>query len=222
MRRKESKNKQGQTVKFEMKMDVLYRVCNKGGDKQMSQIMVPESLRDHVMKLSQDSIMGGHLGINKTLEKIKTVFYWPDMAGDVGRYGKSCDICQKTISKGRISKVPLEKVPLIDMPFKRVAVDTVGPIFPASEEGHRYLLTLVDYATRYPEATPLKRIDTPTVAEALVDMFSRLGIPEEILIDLGTQFISTCMAEVNRLVSIHHLTTSPYHPMCNGLVEKFN
>ena len=83
MNRKESKNKQGQIVKFEMKLDVLYRVCNKGDDKQTSQIMVPEPLRDHVMKLSHDSIMGGHLGINKSLERIKAVFYWPDMAGDV-------------------------------------------------------------------------------------------------------------------------------------------
>ena len=220
--RKESRNKRGEIVKFEVKKDVLYRVCNKGDEKEMSHIVIPESLRAHVMKLLHDSIMGGHLGINKTLERINSVFYWPDMAGDVMRYCKSCDICQKTISKGRMSKVPLEKMPLIDMPFKRVAVDIVGPIFPTSEEGHRYLLTLVDYATRYPEATPLKKIDTPTVAEALVDMFSRLGIPEEILSDLGTQFISTCMAEVNKLLSIRHLTTTPYHPMCNGLVEKFN
>nr|KAG5685574.1 hypothetical protein BaRGS_009789 [Batillaria attramentaria] len=113
-------------------------------------------------------------------------------------------------------------MPLIDSPFKWVAVDLVGPISPPSEDGHRYIQTLVDYATRYPEAVPLKKIDTPTVAEALVDMFSRLGIPEEILSNRGTQFISDCIEEVNRLLSIHRLTTTPYHPMCYGLVEKFN
>ncbi|WP_353804766.1 DDE-type integrase/transposase/recombinase, partial [Acinetobacter baumannii] len=113
-------------------------------------------------------------------------------------------------------------MPLIDRPFKRVALDLIGEIRPPSEEGHRWVLTLVDYATRYPEAVPLKKIDTETVAEALVDMFSRLGVPEEILTDLGTQFVSDCMKEVNRLLSIRHLTTTPYHPMCNGLVEKFN
>ena len=101
-------------------------------------------------------------------------------------------------------------------------MDLVGPISPPSENGQQYILTLVDYATRYPEAIALKRIDTPTVGEALVDMFSRLGIPEEILSDLGTQFVSECMEEVNRLLSIRHLTTIPYHPMCNGLVEHFN
>ena len=113
-------------------------------------------------------------------------------------------------------------MPLIDKPFKRVAIDLVGPIGPPSEDGHRYISTLVDFATRYPEAVPLKNIDTETVAEALVDIFSRLGVPEEILSDLGTQFVSECMKEVTRLLSIKQLTTTPYHPMCNGLTEKFN
>jgi len=87
-------------------------------------------------------------------------------------------------------KVPLGNVPLVDTPFKRVVVDNVGPIYPASDQGNRYLLTLVDYATRYPEAAPLKNIDTETVAEALVSMFSNIGIPCEILSNNGAQFVS--------------------------------
>ena len=63
----------------------------------------------------------------------------------------------------------MENIPVVNVPFKRVAVDLIGTIEPASEAGHRYILTLVDYATRYQEAVPLKRIDTETVAEALVD-----------------------------------------------------
>ena len=90
-------------------------------------------------------------------------------------------------------KVPLQKMPLIDNPFRRVAIDLVGPLSPPSEEGHRYILRLVDFSTRYPEAVPLKKIDTETVAEALVDIFSRLGVPEEILSDQGTQFVSDCL-----------------------------
>ena len=49
---------------------------------------------------------------------------------------------------------------------------------------------MVDYATSYPEAVPLKNIETETVMEALLDMYIRLGIPEEVLSDLGTQFVS--------------------------------
>ena len=103
-----------------------------------------------------------------------------------------------------------------------MAIDLVGPIGSPSEDGHRYIMTLVDFTTCYAEAVLLKNIDTETVAEALVDIFSRLGVPEEILSDLGTQFVSDCMKEVMRLLSIKQLTMTPYHPMCNGLTEKFN
>ena len=107
------------------------------------------------------------------------------------------------------------------MPFKREAVDIVGPIAPSSEAGHQYILTLVSYATRYPEAVPLKKITTEAVAEALLDIYSRVGIPEEVLTDQGTQFMSECMQEVSRLLSIKGLTSTPYHPICNGLVERW-
>ena len=210
---------------FEVKGGVLYRVYKHpyvNGGKPLKQVMVPVQLRNRIMELAHGSIMGGHMGIKKTADKIQSAFYWPGIQGDVTRYCKSCDVCQKTVNKGSVPKVPLEKMPLIDKPFKRVAIDLVGPIGPPSEDGHRYILTLVDFATRYPEAVPLKNIDTETVAEALVDIFSRLGVPEEILSDLGTQFVSECMKEVTRLLSIKQLTTTPYHPMCNGLTEKFN
>ena len=216
----------GQAEKsFEVKGGVLYRVYKHpyvNGGKPLKQVMVPVQLRNRIMEIAHGSIMGGHMGIKKTADKIQGAFYWPGIQGDVTRYCKSCDVCQKTVNKGSVPKVPLEKMPLIDKPFKRVAIDLVGPISPPSEDGHRYILTLVDFATRYPEAVPLKNIDTETVAEALVDIFSRLGVPEEILSDLGTQFVSECMKEVTRLLSIKQLTTTPYHPMCNGLTEKFN
>ena len=124
--------------------------------------------------------------------------------------------------EGRVTKTPLGKMPLIDSPFKRVAVDLVGPIAPVTDRGNRYILTMVDYATRYPEATALKSIEAETVVEALVTMFSRVGVPEEVLSDQGSQFLSGVMKEVSRLLSMKQLVTTPYHPMCNGLVERFN
>jgi hypothetical protein len=94
--------------------------------------------------------------------------------------------------------------------------------WPLSSSGYRYILTLVDFATRYPEAVPLKRIETVDVAEALISIFARVGLPREILSDRGTQFTSDLMNEIARLLSVKQLTTTPYHAMSNGLVEKFN
>ena len=98
------------------------------------------------------------------------------LAGDT-----TVGVLMDTVRKGRVPKAPMENNPVVDIPFKHVAVDLIGHIEPASEAGQRYILTLVDYATRYPEAVLLKRINTETVAEALVDIYRRLGVPEEIL-----------------------------------------
>lgn len=213
----------GNTPTYVVKHDLLYRRTKDERGRECTQLMVPTTrLREQVMKVAHESAFGGHQGINRTKLRISAQFWWPMLSADVARFCKSCDICQHTISRGRIPNVPLGAMPIIETPFDRVAIDLVGPIAPASERGHRYILTVVDYATRYPEAVALKDIFTITVAEALVDTFSRVGIPKEILSDQGSQFVSDVMKEVSRLLSIKQLVTTPYHPMCNGLVERFN
>ena len=186
------------------------------------QLVVPQKFRAYVMKLAHESVLGGHQGPKKTTDKVLSNFFWPGIHSDILRFCRSCDICQRTISKGRIFKVPLGSMPIIDAPFQRIAIDIVGPIQPMTERGNRYILTLVDYATRYPEAIPLPSIETTRVAEAMVNVFSRVGFPNEILTDQGAQFTSELMKEISRLLSIRQLTTTPYHPACNGLVERFN
>ena len=149
-------------------------------------------------------------------------FNWPGINSDIKRFCQPCDICQRTIPKGKIVKAPLGKMARINVPFRRVATDLIGLLKPVTYKKNRYILTLVDYATRYPEAEPLASIDTKTVAEALVSIFSRVRIPNEILTDMGTQYASAVMKEVSRLLSFKQLVTTPYHPICNGLVEWFN
>ncbi|XP_062610800.1 uncharacterized protein LOC134272595, partial [Saccostrea cucullata] len=168
------------------------------------------------------SLKKGHLGTQRTLARVTSEFFWPGMHSELRRYCQSCDICQRTVHKGKVQKVPLERMPLIDEPFQRVAVDLVGPLYPTTDKGNRYILTLVDYATRYPEAIALPNIETERVAEALMEMFSRIGVPREMLKDMGSQFTSSLMSEVSRLISLRQWTTTPYHPSCNGLVERFN
>ncbi|GFO46515.1 Zinc finger protein [Plakobranchus ocellatus] len=215
--------KGGKVVSFEKARGIVYRRYEDLGHYvDVKQVVLPKPLREYVMSVAHDSITGVHLGIRRTKDKVLSNFYWPGVDGDVTRYCRSCDVCQRTVKKGTVPRVPLEKVPLIDTPFKRDAIDLVGPINPRSEVGHGFILMLVDYATRFAEAVPLRKIDPESVAEALVDIYSRLGVPEEVLSDQGTQFISDCMKEVCCLLGIKLRTTTLYHPMCNGLVERFN
>ena len=199
-------------AQFRLKGKLLYRFytapkINYG--QESSQLVVPHEFRKRVMKVGHDSIMGGHLAYQKTIDRITSQFYWPNIHAEVKRYCQSCDVCQKTIPRGKVGKVPLGQMPLIGIPFQRVGVDLVGPIKSENSRKFQYILVLVDYATRYPEAIPLKNIRAITVAEALVDMYSRLGIPQEILTDMGKQFVSEVMREVARLLCIRQLTTTP-------------
>ena len=99
------------------------------------------------MDVAHGTIMVGHMGIQKTVDKIQSASYWHGIQGDVTRFCKSSDVSRKTVQKGSVPKVLLQKMPLIEKPFQRVAIDLVGPISPPSEDGHRDILTLVDYAT---------------------------------------------------------------------------
>ena len=111
---------------------------------------------------------------------------------------------------------------MIDTPFKRVAVDIVGPTEPRSDKKSRYILTMIDYATRYPEAVALPSIETERVAEALIVMFSRAGIPSEMLMEHESRVTIEVMNEVSRLLSLQQLTTIPYRPYSKGPVERFH
>ena len=124
--------------------------------------------------------------------------------------------------KGRSPPAPLQAMPIIEVPFQRVGIDLIGPITPVSGRGNRFALTLVDFATKFPEVVPLKNIDTISVAEALIGIFARTGVPDEILSDQGSQFKSDMMKEIMRLLSVSQLHSTPYHAQCNGLVERMN
>ncbi|XP_030839572.1 uncharacterized protein LOC115923285 [Strongylocentrotus purpuratus] len=207
---------------FRRKQGLLYREFQSASGDVTHQLVVPCKFRGQILRLAHECLLGRHLGSHKTAERILQNFFWGGVRADTSRFCRSCDVCQRSVYKGTVRKVPLGVTPLIDEPFHRVAVDIVGPIAPMTSRGCRYILTLMDYATRYPEAVPLKNIDTVSVAEALFSIFTRVGFPREMLTDRGTQFVSDVMQEVNRLMSVRHLTTTPYHPACNGLVEKFN
>ena len=153
------------------------------------QLVVPQQYCKTIMKLAHESIMSGHLAVKRIIQKVLSEFFWPGISSDIKRYCRSCDICQRTISKGKTTRAPLGSMPIIDTPFQRVAIDLVGPLERRTDSKNKYILTLMDYATRYPEAVALPSIETETIAEALMSIFSRVEVPKEVLTDVVSQVI---------------------------------
>lgn len=208
---------------FIIKNGLLYKTYKEvSQDKVSTRLLVPKSLREKAMKIAHEALLTAHQGIRKTQEKICSVFYWPGVMSDVKRFVKSCEICQSALGKQGVTKAPLGHLPLIEEPFSMICIDIVGPIQPRTHNGNRYILTVIDMATRYPEAIPMKGISTEEVADKLFEVYCRMGIPKRIHTDRGGQFTSELLKEINRLLMIRHTMSSPYHAQGNSVVERLN
>uniref|UniRef100_A0A4W5LFJ3 Gypsy retrotransposon integrase-like protein 1 n=1 Tax=Hucho hucho TaxID=62062 RepID=A0A4W5LFJ3_9TELE len=192
-----------------------------GSEADSRKLVVPSTCRPLVLNLAHTVPWAGHLGQHKTYLRLGSRFFWPSMYTDVQTYCKTCPTCQKTSAVRRSDRAPLCSLPVISTPFKRIAMDIVGPL-EKSSAGYKYILVICDYATRFPEAFPLRSITTPKIISALVQLFSRVGIPDEILTDQGTNFTSRLMVQLHQQLGIKGLRTTPYHPQTDGLVERFN
>lgn len=117
---------------------------------------------------------------------------------------------------------PLNSMLVVSEPWSVCAIDIVGPLTPCDETGNRFILTVLDLCTHYPEAIALKQHTARDVVIALSNVFSRVGFPREILSDLGTDFTSELMQIFLHEFNIGHLRCSPYHPMTNGSIEKYH
>ena len=189
------------------------------GDER-DQLVVPIKHRREIIEMAHGAKLSAHLGNKRTTSKILRDFYWPGVARDVTAFCKACEGCQRG-SRTAVSRAPLQPLPVMEEPFRWVAVDIVGPL-QRTKQGNKYVLTFMDFATRYPEAIPLRKIDAATVAEALCQIFTRLGLPQEILSDQGSNFMSHLMKQVTEILGIDRIRTSPYHPQTNGMLERFH
>ena len=139
--------------------------------------------------------------------------YWPGVKRDIEDYCRACPECQRTAPRPSVRNL-LIPMPLIEVPFERLALDIIGPL-PRTCRGHRYILGMVDYATLYPKAVPLRATTAKAVARELMILCSRVGIVKEIQTDQGSCFTGV---EGPTQLQIRHLRTSVYHPQTDGLV----
>ena len=164
---------------------------------------------------------GGHFAKKITLHKILQEGYvWTSIQKDVHHWCKSCLQCQSMGS--RILKPELRKTILAFDIFEKWGIDAIGPL-PTTSRGRCYILTGVDYLSRWTEAKAVKQITAKDVANFVYEeICCRHGVPLEILSDNGPGFRSELMDYLCDKCKMHHNYTTPYYPQCNALNERFN
>lgn len=106
--------------------------------------------------------------------------------------------------------------------MERVAVDVMGPL-PRSDRGNRYVLSAIDYFTKWPEAYAIPDQEAETVADALVGgLISRFGVPDIIHSDQGRNFESRVFSVMCSRLGIQKTRTTPLRPQSDGLVERLH
>jgi len=129
-------------------------------------------------------------------------------------------VCQRIVGKTKYA--PMCKPPIIEQPFKRISIDITGPIRRKTKLGNVYILTIVDHATHFPEAYAIPDQCAKTIANCVVDYFSRYGIAEEVLHDLGTNFTSELFQIFLYYFGVMQLKCSVTHAQTNSVVERFH
>uniref|UniRef100_A0A1X7TU19 Integrase zinc-binding domain-containing protein n=1 Tax=Amphimedon queenslandica TaxID=400682 RepID=A0A1X7TU19_AMPQE len=132
--------------KFKLRTDHHSLTCP-DDDFTHKQLVVPSSLQSKVLEHVHGGSVGGHLGQSKSLEKLKSRFYWPGHYNDVMMWCSTCSICLPRKSPAPKPKAPLTSI-TVGNPMQLVAVDLVGPSHEV-QQGISYILVAADYFTKW-------------------------------------------------------------------------
>ena len=192
------------------------------GREVLTQLVVPRSMRHELLEcFHNDPLSGGHLGITATYWRMHQRYYWPGMSVAVRQWCKACQACARQKTPRRTLPYPTLSMPIASAPFEFVGVDVLGP-FPRSTAGNRYVVVFSDYCTRWPEAFAIRNQKATTIADCLLELVTRYGVPKTLLSDQGANFLSELSQAIYRLLNIDKRRTTAYHPQTNGLTERFN
>lgn len=166
-----------------------------------------------------DAPIGGHQGIKRTIKRIRLTHNWKGLNKDVEAYINKCQSCQKNKLSRQI-KAPLIITDTPNKPFEKCALDIVGPLT-ITNNGNKYILTFQDNLTKFSKAIPIPNQEANTVAkEFTTKIILEYGIPEKVLTDQGTNFMSDIFKNVCKFLKIEKIQTTAYHPQSNGALER--
>ncbi|XP_051503420.1 uncharacterized protein K02A2.6-like [Myxocyprinus asiaticus] len=198
--------------RLELKNGVLFRKRQEQGSS-LYQLELPADLCDMVMKELHDEM--GHLGIERTLDLIRSKFFRPKMSLVVEQKVKTYEHCVrwKTPSSPLVNIKTSRTLELVCMDFLSLEPD---------RSNTKDILVITDHFTKYAVAEPTRNQKAQTIAKSLWDNFLvHYGFPENLHCDPGPDFESRTIKELCKVVGISKIRTTLYHPRGNP-VERFN
>ena len=193
----------------------------KTGQEVYQQICLPDSFVPQVLHVLDNSPSAGHLGVSKTLEKVRRRFYWHGMREDVENHIRKCGPCAEVNDLSRLPRAPLINIKS-GHPLQRVAIDIVGPT-PKSSLGHEWLLVVSDHFTKFAQAFPMRNTSAVTLAQKVMDEYiCRFGCFESLHSDQGANVDGAVFKGLCNLTDAAKTRTTPYHPQGDGQVERLN
>lgn len=200
---------------------MLYRNwTDEQNEVNVLQLLLPVTKHIEVLKYLHDTPTGGHLSVEKTLDKVRQTFYWPNMKETVQKYCTKCDLCTSR-KHSKESLAPMGTY-IVGEPMEKIAIDILGPL-PLTDRDNKYLLVVHDCFTKWVEAYPMPNQEAVTVTTTLVNEFiCRYGTPIQILTDQGQYFESNIFQDTCKMLGIDKVRTSGLRPSSNGNVERIN
>ena len=180
-------------------------------------LCVPLKFRHEVLHFAHDN--GGHPATHKLFLTLSARYFWKQLYSDTAEYCKTCGLCQRAKRNYKHRFVPLHPLPVADRPAQKWALD-FKPLCRTTKAGNNTILVIVDSFSNWPILIPLPDESAESTAYAFVKyVISVFGVPEEILCDKGSAFVSTFFTKINELLNIKHRTSASRTARSNGLAE---
>uniref|UniRef100_A0AAX7VQZ3 Gypsy retrotransposon integrase-like protein 1 n=1 Tax=Astatotilapia calliptera TaxID=8154 RepID=A0AAX7VQZ3_ASTCA len=201
--------------RLELQNGVLYQKRQTSPDISF-QLVLPEELRPVVFQHLHSNM--GHLGTDRTIDLVRTLFYWPKMQTSVEKMINTCKRCVRRKCR------PERAAPLMNIktsrPLELVCIDYLS--IEPDQSNSKDVLVITDHFTKFAVAVPTPNQRARTVAKALWENFIvHYGVPERLLSDQGPDFESKTINELCEIIGMKKIHTTPYHPRANP-VERFN
>jgi hypothetical protein len=182
-------------------------------------LFTPSSMVSTILNNAHGPPLAGHWGVERTIARIQLSYFWPTMSQDVTKFVVNCVPCQKA---GRPPR-PAELTPWVQAsaPNERIHIDLYGPL--QGDPVYKYVAAMTCAFTKWTEVVPLINKEAPTVAKAVFEEWiCRRGVMHLLVSDGGKEFANEILKELCKLMKLNKHVVSPYHPMANGQVERFN